>query len=415
MNNLGTLYQYELKKILKRKLVLASLLLGFLPISLTILSALFGNSYLNGEVYMSHYDLYFLNQEHERALSGREIGQQLLEEMVESNRKLKDQTQRFDDGLLPTNEERQKLNEFYYTYAAPYKAIYNFAKTAAALTSDEINATWEVDENNFYERRTAKVHKSWEEYHLTDTEKNFLEEKEQLLEKPFVFAHTAGWQVLLDSLYSIGLFVLFVILICLSGMFPVEHSRRTDQLILCTKEGKNTLYFAKILAGISFSAGTALIFTIFSFILALSIYGTDGFSAAFQLAMPVYSLPLTMGQAVLLSYAILLLASILLGICVMLLSELLHNSTATLAVLSGILILTMVLNIPEQYRLLSQIWDCLPSCSVAAWVIFRERPYSLFGLHLAAWQFIPALYAVLSCLFAAIGKPLYGKYQVTGR
>ena len=45
----------------------------------------------------------------------------------------------------------------------------------------------------------------------------------------------------------------------LANFFGEEHIRRTDQLILCSKNGKEPLYLAKMAAGITFGiAGTVL-------------------------------------------------------------------------------------------------------------------------------------------------------------
>ncbi len=415
MHNLGTLYRYELKKLLQRKIVLISLPLLFLFILFTLLSALMGNFYVNGEVYASHGELYFQNRDYERALTGRKIDQALLEEMVQSYRRVEAASSIYGDGSLPTDAERIELNELYYTYAAPYKTVYNFARNATTLTSDDIYTTWQVDEENFYERHLAKVRQYWEEYRLTKEEISFLEEQEKALEKPFTFACISGFRILFDSLYSIGFFLLFFTMITLSGLFPAEHSLRTDQLILSAREGKGTLYFAKLLAGISFSAGTTLFALILSFAAAFGIYGTDGFHAAIQLLYPFYSRPLTAGWAVLIGYGIMILTVILVSLCVMLLSELFKNSTATLAVTSGLLILGMILEIPDQYRLLAQAWSYLPNCFLAVWNIFNDRPVSLFGQHFAPWQFVPPVYLVLGILLAAAGKSLYNRYQVSGR
>lgn len=105
--------------------------------------------------------------------------------------------------------------------------------------------------------------------------------------------------MLFNAVTTIGLFVLMAVSICLSVLFAEEHTKRTDQLILCSKHGKVMAYWAKIFAGISFAIGISLLFSIFAVVLSVGIYGMDGFDAMFQLMFAKYSYPLTACQAVL--------------------------------------------------------------------------------------------------------------------
>lgn len=129
----------------------------------------------------------------------------------------------------------------------------------------------------------------------------------------------------------------------------------------------------------------------------------------------VSSEPITCGQAILIAYGNMMLTAILISVLVMVLSELLHSSIATLAVSTGLLITAMIVNVPEQYRILSQIWAWMPWCFLAPWNVFGVYTLSVFGHYLAPWQAVPLLYIMTGMIIAAIGKPIYQRFQVSGR
>lgn len=408
--NIGALYRYELKKLLKRKLIWVMLALFLIITVFSLLSGLIGEYYVNGVPYLSHYEIFLLNRKYERALTGRKIDQKLIDEMVlgyEKRNRLIDSA-----GDTPTDEDRVTINEASETYVRPYKSVHDFLNTASPFSAEEIESG-AVSEAAFYESRMDRLQENWRDACLTDGEKAFLTQKEQTLEKPFTFAYKEGYSALFEAVYTIGIFLLLLIIVCLSGLFPEEHLRRTDQLLLCAKNGKAPLYLAKIMAGVSFCIGISTFISVFAFVLVFCVYGADGFQSAFQLIYPLSSFSLTAGEAVLICYGILIVTAALTGLIVMLVSELLRNSTATLAVCAGFLFLGLFLNIPEQYRVLAQIWDYLPNCFPAVWNIFDFRLIRVFGRFLPAWQTVPVIYLLAGGAIIAAGKPIYEKYQVS--
>ncbi len=81
MNNFGVLYHYEIKKLIRRKIVWIT---GAIILALSLLSVtadVTGKYYVDGEVYDTHYHMMETGREYERKISGREINQELMEEM----------------------------------------------------------------------------------------------------------------------------------------------------------------------------------------------------------------------------------------------------------------------------------------------------------------------------------------------
>lgn len=79
------------------------------------------------------------------------------------------------------------------------------------------------------------------------------------------------------------------------------------------------------------------------------------------------------------------------------------------------ILLSMFVSVPEQYRVLAQLRGYFPSEFIAAWNIFNPRTVPLFGTFLLPWQAAVLLYLLAGTLFALIGKRRFVRYQVSGR
>lgn len=180
--------------------------------------------------------------------------------------------------------------------------------------------------------------------------------------------------------------------ICLSGVFSVEHLQKTDAVILCSRYGKRHLYLAKILVGITFGAVTAILLFETAAVFSIFIYGADGFGAALQLAFPLSLWKISVGGSVLLLLFLLLVISVLYSIGIMVLSEIMKNSAAVIAFPVGLMILTMLVDAPYQFRIPSQIYDLLPTNLLIRRELWDDRLVSVCGRFFTNVQ-IARLYA----------------------
>ena len=406
MKNLQTLYRFELKKILSRKIVWITVAVMMIFTIFTTCGQLMGGLYIDGKKVDTTYNLMLKTRAEERALTGRLIDQQLLEETWDAYGKIPD-----------TGSTHYTGTDEYWEYAFHYSAIFTFVQSYTGMTTTEA-FDWkaeEVDEAELYSRRQDMLEQMWNRLYLSEGEKEYWGRQELSIERPLRFAYKEGWWTLFNALYTTGITVLLTVAICLSNIFTVEQVRKTDQLIFCSRYGKDSLYLAKILAGISFSVGVAFLYTVASFIEALAVYGGDGFSAAFQLVFPAYSAQISVGWAVLAGYGLMFIAAILTGAFVMVLSEALKNGTGTLAVANGIILLTVFVDMPYRYRALAQIWEYIPSELLSIWSIFDSRLVPLAGTYLTNIQFVPVLYTAATGIIFVIGFKIYQRYQVEAR
>lgn len=402
MSNLGTLYCYELRKLWRKRMVWISAAIMLVLTGFIIGAPLLGTYVVDGVVVDNYYHMFQVDRAYQKALEGRPIDQTLLEEMKAGYDK------------IPAGADRYSITKEYQTYARPYSAVFNYVREAGGMTVSEAMA-WQADEQDFYLRHKQLLEKDWQELSLTEQEKEFWRGQEEKLAQPLTFRYIEGYVCLFGALNTIGLMLMVGVTIFLSGIFTEEHTRKMDQLILSSRYGRQIIYWAKILAGISFSILYALLLIVPAFGLSFFLYGAEGFTASFQLLYPSYSYPLSVGGAILLSYGMIVFAGVITGVFVMMLSELLRSNIGTLSTVVGMILLTLFFNVPDHYRVLSQLWSYWPSVFVTVWSMFGRRTVPMFGTYLTAWQACPILYILCGALIAFVGRSVYVRYQVQGR
>lgn len=402
MCNLWTLYKYEVKKLTSKKLFIVTAMLCTVCIVLSTFTSLLGTYYVDGKAIETNYEAFKKDQTYQKALSGRYIDETLIQETINAYRHVR------ADAVHYT------LTEEYETFARPYSDIFTLIRSWTGMNLASIQ-TWEANEVTLYEARSQKLEKNWQSIPLTETEKVFWRNKESQLDTPFLYSYHEGYENMLNCFLTASVLMLLFIAISLSNLFADEHIRRTDQLVLSSIYGKKTAYWAKIFAGISVSVITAALMTFITICLSLAIYGAEGFKMPFQVNFSTYSYPISIGQACMIAYGLLIITSILAAVFVMVISELFHSGIAALSISTALIILGNVIMIPTQYRILAQVWDWSPMAYLSTWNVFDSRTLVLFGHCFASWQIVPFLYLLFSAMLAALGKYIYQRYQISGR
>lgn len=404
MRNLWTIYKYEIKKLTGKKLLWTTAFFCAVGIVISTFAGVIGTYYVDGEPYESHYEAFRKDQIYRKALSGRCIDEALLQETVEAY------------GHIPTDAFRYTLTEEYENFARPYSDICNLIRSWTGIGMElSFIQNWEADEAALYEARTQHLENNWQSIPLTETEKEFWRNKESQIDTPLVYYYHESYENILNCFITVGVLMLLFVAICLSNLFADEHIRRTDQLVLSSIGGKEPAYWAKILAGVTVSVIAAILMALMTMGLNIGFYGAEGFEMPFQACFSTYSYPITIGQACLIAYGVLIVASILAAVFVMIISEMFHSGIVALSISTGLIILGNMIMIPTQYRAISQIWDWLPMTYLSVWNVFDARTLTMFGRCFTSWQTVPVIYILLSVVLAAGGKYIYQRYQISGR
>lgn len=401
MNNLFTLYGYELKKLVQKKLLLVSLLVCMAAIAFSILFPLLGTYSVNGASISTNYEQHLIDQAYRKALSGKPIDQSLLEETIAAYKNLSIETD-------------YVLTEEYQTYARPYSEIFNLIRAWTGMDKGTA-VQWVPDEAALYAAMMGRFEESAINNHLTKAEIVYWQGQADTLATPIVYQFHEAYRCILEIFLTVGFMMLLYAAIALSSSFPDEHAHRTDQLVLCTANGKRRLYWVKLFSGITVGCVGALLMTVLTWVLCLCVYGSEGFDAAIQIFYTSYAGNITIGQACLIAYGCLLVTAFLISIFVMFLSELFHSSIAAMSITTGMILAGMLVQPPAEYRILGQVWDYLPTCFLAMWNTFDLRLVSLFGTQFTSYQIVPLLYIGVAALLAFLGSRIYCRRQISGR
>ncbi len=361
-------------------------------------SELIGDYWVNGEVVDSNYNQFKTDQAYARALDGAVLNQELLDKTFEGYGKI---------PVLNLSVPYSATEE-YQKYARPYSPVFNLARSITKMNVDDM-LLQKPDEGRLYALWEEMLGREWKNHYLSAEEVQYWEEKKSELVIPFTYRYSEGYFILFRVLLTIGFITMLSVSVCLADIFPREYIRRMNQLNLAAENGKR-LYFAKFLAGLAVAAVISLLYSAEAVGLTLLLYGADGFEAPLQLIMPECAQPISVGAAMLTAYGLLIVIGIFWGAFVMMLSEVFRSNIAALAITNGVLLLSMFLNIPEEYRVLSQIWGYFPGAEILSyWGVFEPRLIPFFGGYLTKWQFAPLLYTGVGALFLLFGKLAYGR------
>ena len=374
MNNIGMLYGFELKKILKNRLTIVMLIIMVFFILIEAVAPGMANA----------------AGEDPKSLDGRVI----------------------DDALLGELEEKLVENGGAWNGdAGKYNGIARWKRDI--LGSNEMIAA-EYTAEELYQAREEDILSMMKEDRLSDGEiawwKNRMEGQ-----TPFTYYDYNGALILSQGLVGVLLCIMLLSALCLSTVFTVEHRQRTDQLVLSCKNGRGRTYFVKIAAGLSVVVACCLLATGLLALLTAILYGLDGFNAVVQLGIPMSPFAFTMGQFIAVQAVVMITAGILFAAFAMAVSELLKNSLAVMGIMVGLFIFGQLEIIPPKYLLLLKLRAMLPSNQVSVWSLMEYHLFNFGGHYCTGYLVSPITYLALSAALIAVGGWVYNRFQVTGR
>ena len=396
MKRFTTIYLFELKKIYGKKMIwAAAAVLLALQLASNVVSLFMKYATVDADgnvTYQTGYEEDMGVREAAQAISGRKIDDSLLSEM----RKAYEEDGRSAEEIV---KDRQTYREIYY-YVVNY--------TGFGMVID-------LDEEELYQIRRDTLDEENQYWELNEEEIRYWEKQENTIEKPFVYEYNDGVSRFFARINFLSLLWLSLIGIGLANFFGEEHIRRTDQLILCSKNGKEPLYLAKMAAGITFGIVGTVLFYLVQLLTILAIYGMGGFDLPLQLYLWESSFPVSLGGAIIISFFLSLAAAVLSSVFIMLLSELFRNGVAALSVMLGATLFTMFVSVPVRYGLVSQLYNFMPMQFFNDTAFMDKRLFCIFGEYFTGLRAAPVFYLVSAVILGGIGYKVYKEYQVSGR
>lgn len=396
MKNFWTLVRFELKKILSRKITW----IAFGIVFLTMLAFGFYRAIVSHEVdgvRVTAREEEMQRKAEEKKIAGRLVNDELVAEMLQA-----------------MGTEQFTIYETFYK-----DLVRSLGDIRSVATVEETKAAFGVapEEELIYTLRQSRIEASLENQYLTEGEKEYW--REVLAEEdniPWEYDYYQGVHFVWVAAYTAIVLLALMLAVCLANLFADEHQKKTDQLVLCSRNGKKVLYGAKITAGMLFTMGSAGLVLLATAVPQLITFGADGWNAPVQLIVPTSMVQMTFGEIIIFTYILSIIASLLYASITMCCSELFRNSTVAVMALIVVLVLVpMMVLVPYEYRVLSQIFDLNPINAIAIWSATDYRLVPFFDGYLTLYQVAPVLYTVLIALFLWIGSRAYRNYQVSGR
>ena len=383
------LYRFELKKILAQKLLwilAAAILLGLAVFGVATEVRPTNSGLPMGEVIA-------LQREGSQELAGQTVDQAFL------------------DRLLPLFTDPEENTEA----QLKYNDFFNWL--TLILGTAHRQEILQTDEARLYEALWHQLAPDPQAAGLTQEEiAHWTEQAQARLAQPLVYqGYHEGWQTAAHGMEVMVFLEILFLAVVLAPLFPQEHLRRTDQLILSCRFGRGKAYAAKLLAGVTVGVGfTALLLLAYLGMLGL-VYGLEGANVP-ALFTHLFPADLTIGEMVGILFLAALAAAVLVSVAVMLLAELTRNAIAAMAVVLGILLLTtMVYAVPENLRGLATLWYLIPSNFLCLRGAFRYPLLTVGEAAFPTWLVTPVVWLLLALVIALAGRWVYNRYQVGGR
>ena len=383
------LYRFELKKILAQKLLwilAAAILLGLAVFGVATEVRPTNSGLPMGEVIA-------LQREGSQELAGQTVDQAFL------------------DRLLPLFTDPEANNEA----QLKYNDFFNWL--TLILGTAHRQEILQTDEARLYEALWHQLAPDPQAAGLTQEEiAHWTEQAQARLAQPLVYqGYHEGWQTAAHGMEVMVFLEILFLAVVLAPLFPQEHLRRTDQLILSCRFGRGKAYAAKLLAGVTVGVGfTALLLLAYLGMLGL-VYGLEGANVP-ALFTHLFPADLTIGEMVGILFLAALAAAVLVSVAVMLLAERTRNAIAAMAVVLGILLLTtMIYAVPENLRGLATLWYLIPSNFLCLRGAFRYPLLTVGEAAFPTWQVTPVVWLLLALVIALAGRWVYNRYQVSGR
>lgn len=267
-----------------------------------------------------------------------------------------------------------------------------------------------------YERRVQNLEEwfSKPEVNFSAAEQAYLIAHYEALDTPLVNSYAEGWETLIYYAPTLILFLLFVIVFLVSGIFPCERRWKADAIFFSSRLGRSKAVRAKIAAGLStVTLLYWLAIAVYTAVLLL-LLGSDGAQCAYQLLKWKAFYNVTIVQA----YGLTVLGGYL-GVLFLSLLAMLVSAVSGSQVMGVMVPYVLVLAANFANSLLSG-WEVLPGVLgllpdqllQLGQVLDDFNLYSVFGHVTGSVPILFVLYGLLSLLMLPLLYRLYRKSDV---
>ena len=404
MRQFFTLYRFEIKKIFQKPYVPALLALC---IALTV--------FLNVRPLLGEQTVAYVDEQqqfHFETVSNYEAIQ------LERRFAREDAGKPLDNEAVWTMQEmNRRYQEIYNQYAPDLTCVLlNHSLVFETLGRTGVNPVAEHIEypvDYAYQNLERGREEEFSSQLLSQEEIAYWEREGTRLTTPFVMEYTGGWRGILEKASWLNLMALVFALISLCSSFSDDDAYKTRPLLASAAHSRMPLTLARLAAGVSLACGCVLLLFGLTTAIQFFVHGAGGAQMPIQLLelkpdqrgigdahLSYICRDMTAGQAVLVTVGMSLLIALFAGALSMLLSKLLRRGVPALALPLGLLLLSMIFELPFYYydRVRAQIWSYMPIQRLYQTFLADERLVSLGGVQLDCIPVSVLLYGGLAAV-----------------
>lgn len=401
MNNFWTLVGFEYKKVFSRKSTIIACILAFVVIVFTGFSLLIGIDPSTGRSKMEEMKI---DKEYEIALSGKELDTELI-------LKAADAYSQIPDDVYPFN-----MSEEYQLIARPYNKIRDMIDASYTNRNNsfgykELSQLTFEQADIFYHQRLAQYKLNLENNPMF-SERNIdrVMQSDRDVTKPIVIEYSNGYLRFFDLSSITALVTAFLLSFISAPMFADEHQKRTDSLILSSKNGKSVSTIAKIFVGISLGIMIAVVALIACYLSCMLTYGFNGTTASIQ----NYQVPITYNFALFECVILLFVTTIFSSFLTIAIGLCLSSITKKIFIALAISIIIPMLSM---FGGQSLVWFELLKMFLPVGMgtfksVITQLSWNIFGLDVWLYQAVCIISCVVSGLLLILTYHSFKRHQV---
>ncbi|MBR2562255.1 MAG: ABC transporter permease subunit [Eubacterium sp.] len=417
MHNLGSLYKTELKKILSKRAVWITLVIGMALLIIAEISNIhpfgIGGRYdFPDGTSMSAYEFYQQQKKTSEEITGQKLDDVLLQKMrTEMKEFLKDKQ---DLPYAETTGSKEYRGIWFAAEKLGYEDLLSKLYTQFQDAEDPNRLLMESDAAEYYQAVADNLNHVFSRDGLSEEETAYWSEKYDRQSIPFAYGYAHGYSGFIQMFYVYIWFVFLLIAVSLAGVFSEEVSHRTDAMILSTRNGRKPVSLVKLCAGITVGTLEMAIVLGVNLAVCLITFGHGGWDAPLLMVIQSTAWDLMVGQGILIFIGLALVLAMVFAAVTMLLSQTLGSSTGVLAVQIGIFLLG-IFNIPDSLGIISQLWSIRPTNFLMYYAFSKYRLFNIGSHFLNVFQAAGILYPLLIAAAVPITYVSYQRMQVKSR
>lgn len=408
-----SLVKYEFLKILRKKSTLI-----VMAVSLLITAVFFVLPILQFQIYNQDGVLRGLDGIAYEKEQYAEISVPLTNEYITETIKEVQELFADPDNLGYDGNEQFLIDDAYWNGIAPREELLGLiAKNyAAPNVSVGYNVLPDLDISNgtdFYQARQEKIETILNDLSkgLSDEEKEYWQNMNDQVEKPFQYGYFGGWEVIISAV-ELLMFAVLAICIVIAPVFSGEYQAGTDAVILSGKYGKTKLITAKIWAALLFGVLAFTIHILVAFAISLTAFGIDGWNLPLQINGTTVPYPLTFLEGTLINLGVIYLVLIGMSALTLFLSARMRSPYQVLIVVLPILFLPMFLSPNGTSGLYNLLVFLTPYQSLKP-NFGSYLSYQLGPVVLDAFTTRAVLYVILALILLPLARSGFKRHQVS--